>query len=211
MLDARLRPLIDRPLDAAGRWLAGRGIGADQVTLAGFVIGVGAAGAIAAGAFTTALLLIALNRLFDGLDGAVARATAKTDRGAFLDIALDFAFYAAVPLAFAIADPGRNALAAAFLLAAFLANGTAFLAFAVMAEKRGLTTYALGEKSLYYLSGLAEGTETIVFFLLVCFWPAAFSAGACLFAAVCLVSAAARLILGWRILSDPVTGFGRQS
>ena len=202
MFDARLRPLIDPPLDAAGRWIAGRGLSADHVTLAGFAAGMAAAVAVALGLFSTAVALIALNRVCDGLDGAVARATAKTDRGAFLDIALDFAFYAAVPLAFAIADPARNALAAAFLLAAFLVNGAAFLAFATLAGKRDLTTYAQGEKSLYYLSGLAEGTETILFFVATCLWPSAFAVGACLFAALCSVSCLARLQLGWRLLSD---------
>ena len=52
-----------------------------------------------------ALLLFILNRLFDGLDGAVARATRRTDRGGFLDIVFDFAVYGAVPLAFALREP----------------------------------------------------------------------------------------------------------
>ncbi len=201
MFDARLRPVIDVPLNGAGRWLAGRGIAADHVTLAGFAVGLLAAVAIAVGAYGVAFLLILLNRVFDGLDGAVARATRATDRGAFLDICLDFGFYAAVPLAFAIADPAQNALAAAFLLAAFLANAAAFLAFAVMAEKRQLTTSAQGAKSLYYMAGAAEGAETVLFFLLASAWPSAFFWLAVLFAGLCLVSAIARIILGWRVLS----------
>ena len=211
MFDARIRPLIDRPLNAAGRWLADRGIAADHVTLTGFAIGIAAAVAIACAAFGLAFWLIVLNRVADGLDGAVARATRKTDRGAFLDIALDFLFYAAVPLAFAVADQTRNALPAACLLAAFLANGTAFLAFAVMAEKRRLTTYHQGEKSLYYLSGLAEGTETIVVFLALCLWPDVFPWIASLFALACAVSAAARLSLGWRVLSVAPAAPGKTS
>ncbi len=59
------------------------------------------------------LFFIAASRLADGLDGELARVTAPTDRGAFLDITLDFLFYASVPLAFAWADPAANALAAA--------------------------------------------------------------------------------------------------
>lgn len=202
MLDARVRPLIDGPLNWAGRRIAGAGVSADQVTLAGCAIGLMAAIAIANAAFGLALALIAINRICDGLDGAVARATEKTDRGAFLDIALDFVFYGAVPLAFAFLDPIQNALPAAFLLAAFLVNGTTFLAFAVMAEKRTLTTAAQGQKSLYYLAGLAEGTETIIFFLAVCWWPIAFPWAAALFATISLVSAAARLNFGWRMLSN---------
>ena len=201
MFDARIRVSIDG-LDLSEGMLAdGRGIAADHVTLAGFAIGVLAAVAIASGAFAAAFALVVLNRVFDGLDGAVARATRPTDRGAFLDIALDFAFYAAVPLAFGIADPGQNALAAACLLASFLANGAVFLAFAAMAEKRHLTTSAQGAKSLYYISGLAEGAETILVFLLACAWPAAFFWIAMVFAGLCCVSAIARIVLGWRVLS----------
>ena len=139
-----------------------------------------------------------LSRLMDGLDGAVARASTPSDRGGFLDITLDFIFYGAVPLAFAIADPFRNALPAAVVLMSFYANGTVFLAYAIMAEKRGLSTMAQGHKSLYYLSGLAEGTETILFFLLCCLFPDAFRWLALVFAGVCFVSTAARLIAGWR-------------
>lgn len=206
MFDARIRPLIDGPLNAAGRWLSGRGIEADHVTLAGFALGIAGAVAIASGAFAIAFVLILCNRVFDGLDGAVARATRKTDRGAFLDIALDFGFYAAVPLAFGIADPAQNALAAAFLLASFLVNGAAFLAFALMAAKRHLTTSAQGVKSLYYMAGAAEGAETILVFLTACAWPAAFRWLALLFSGLCFLSAIARLILGWRLLSKAELG-----
>jgi len=200
MFDARLRPLIDPPLNRMGRMLAGAGAGANSVTLAGFALGMGAAIAIAAGAFWTGFLLIALNRLADGLDGAVARATQKTDLGGYLDITLDFFFYGAIPLAFAIQDPGTNALAASALLASFYANGSAFLAFAIMAEKKGLSTTAQGSKSLYYLGGLAEGTETIALFLLMALVPAWFPVLAWGFAAVCVVSAAARVLIGVKSL-----------
>src|SRR5262245_9877453 len=140
MFDAALRRMIDEPLNVAGRWLARRRVNADHVTVAGFACGLAAVAAILFGQFGIALCLIVLNRIGDGLDGAVARATARTDRGAFLDIALDFVFYASIPVAFAVLDPARNALAAALLIASFLANGGAFFAFAIMAEKRGLQT-----------------------------------------------------------------------
>ncbi|WP_181708376.1 CDP-alcohol phosphatidyltransferase family protein [Chthonobacter rhizosphaerae] len=200
MFDARLRPLIDPPLGRAGAWLAARGVTADGLTVAGFAAGVAAAAAIAAGAFLVGLALIGLNRLADGLDGAVARTTGKTDRGGYLDVTLDFAFYGLVPLAFAAADPERNALAAAALLTAFYVNGAAFLAFAVMAEKRGLKTSAQGDKSLFYLAGLAEGAETIAVFAAMCVFPAAFPALAGAFAALTGVSAVARVVLGARAL-----------
>ena len=159
MFDSRLRQWIDPPLDRMGHRLAASGITADQVTIAGFAVGMLAALAIANSQYFIGLLLLGAGRIADGLDGAVARATAKTDRGGFLDIVFDFFFYGAIPTAFAIADPPANALPAALLLLSFYMNGSAFLAFAVMAAKRGIETEAQGEKSLYYLTGLAEGAE----------------------------------------------------
>lgn len=201
MLDGRLRAMIDPPLAILGGRLAARGIGADAMTITGFAIGMAAAAAAASQHFTIALVLLALNRLADGLDGAIARATAKTDRGGFLDITLDFAVYAAFPLAFAVLDPASNALAACFLLAGYLANGSAFLAFSIMAQRRGLETWQQGQKSIYYIAGLAEGFETITFMVLVCLVPALFPMLATIFAVVCLASASARIVLGWRLLA----------
>lgn len=200
MLDAHVRPLIDPPLAAAGRWLARRGWSADSLTMLAFGLGLAAAAAIAGGATIIGLVPLLAGRLCDGLDGAVAGATRRTDRGAFLDITLDFAFYAAVPLAFAVLDPARNGFPAALLLAAFLANGSAFLAFAIMAERRGLATSAQGHKSLYYMMGLAEGTETIAVFVLFCLLPVSFPWLAIGFAVLCLLSAAARVAHAWQAL-----------
>lgn len=201
MLDRRLRPLIDPPLDALGRGLAARGIGADAVTIMACGLGLAGATVIAAGAPRAGLVFLLAGRLADGLDGAVARATTRTDRGAFLDITLDFWVYAAVPAAFAVLDPEANGLAAAILLASFLANGAAFLAFAALAGKRGIETTAHGPKSIYYLAGLVEGAETIAFFTLFCLFPAAFAWLAGLMAALCFISAAGRVIAAARLLN----------
>ncbi|WP_417692623.1 CDP-alcohol phosphatidyltransferase family protein [Roseibium sp.] len=194
MFDARLRPLIDPPLNALAAPLAKTGVSATQITLAGFGLGAAACLAIACQVYWLGFLLICLNRLADGVDGAVARLSQRTDGGGYLDIVLDFFFYAGVPFAFALADPAGNALAAAALLFSFYANGSAFLAFAVMAEKRGLETTAQGRKSLYYLSGIAEGAETIALFLVMCTFPQGFVWLAWGFAMVCWLSAAARAI-----------------
>jgi phosphatidylglycerophosphate synthase len=202
MLDARLRRYIDPPLDAAAKQLAGAGISADQLTITGAGLGVLAACAIAAGAFLVGLVLFLAGRLLDGLDGAVARQTKPTNRGAFLDIALDFVVYGAIPLGFALYDPPRNALAAAALLAGFLVNGSSFLAFALMAERLKLETRAQGLKSLYYLGGLAEGTETIIVFVAFCLWPSWFVPIASVFAAACVVSGVARVILACKLLTE---------
>jgi len=194
---AALKPL----LDAGGRALARSGIGADTVTLAGFAVGLSAAVAIAFGHPGWGLVLLLLSRLGDGLDGAVARQTHPTDRGAFLDITLDFLYYAGVPLAFAIADPAANALPAAVLLAAFVGTGSSFLAFAVLAERRGLASTAFPQKGFYYLGGLTEATETLLCFVLMCLWPERFAWWAYGFASLCGLTIATRIVGGARVLS----------
>ena len=193
MLDATIRKLIDPPLNRLGRQLAERGIGADQVTLGGLALGLLAAGAVWAGAFALALILLLASRLADGLDGAVARATRKTDFGGYLDIAADFLFYGAIPLGFVLYDPAANGIAGAFLLASFYFNGTSFLGYAILAEKRGIETRARGIKSLYYSNGLLEGTETIVFFVLLCLFPAAFAPLAWIFGVLCFATGVLRI------------------
>lgn len=202
MLDAHVRPYIDPPLNAAGRSLAGWGVTANAVTLAGLALGLFAAGLIAADAPHWALLPLLVSRLADGLDGAVARASHKTDFGGYLDIACDFLFYGAVPLAFVVLDPASNALAGAFLLASFYFNGTSFLGFAILAEKRGMSTAAQGSKSLYFSNGLLEGTETIAFFVLLCLLPAAFAPLAWVFGTLCYLTAALRLWAARGIFTD---------
>ena len=199
MLDRMALALVKPAVEAAARRLAARGVTADQVTLAGFALGMLAAGLVATGHSLLAILPLLANRAFDGIDGTLARTSAASERGAFLDISLDFVFYAAIPLAFAIAAPGSNALAAAVLLAAFVVTGTSFLAFAVMAEKRGLKSTAYPSKAFYYLGGLTEGTETILCFLAMCLLPAHFAGLAYFYAALCALTAAARLHAGWRI------------
>ncbi len=200
MFDARIRPLIDPPLNRLGARLARAGVSADAVTWAGFAIGMAGCVAIALQAYGLALALILVSRLADGLDGAVARATRKTDRGGFLDIVLDFIFYGAAPLAFAWADPAANALAAATLLLTYFANGSSFLAYAIMAAKRGEETAAQGEKNLFYLSGLAEGFETILVTCLWCLFPGAFAPLAYLYAVIVALSAGARIAFATRTL-----------
>ncbi len=197
MLDRPAQALIAPALQAAGRLLVRRGVGADTITWAGFALGLAGAACIALHQPLAALALILASRLCDGLDGAVARLTAPTDRGAFLDITLDFLFYASIPLAFALADPAANALAAAVLLAAFIGTGSSFLAFAVLAERRGLRSLAYPSKGLYYLGGLTEAGETLVCFTAMCLWPQAFAPLAVGFAALCGLTLLARLRAGW--------------
>ena len=197
MLDPLARRLIDPPLNRAGAALAVRGVSANAVTIGGFVIGMAAPLALAFEAYLAALAAILLNRLADGLDGAVARARGPSDLGGFLDIVLDFVFYAGVPLGFAFARP-EFALPAAFLLASFMGTASSFLGFAVFAAKHGLDTNRTGNKALYYLGGLTEGTETIALFVACCLFPALFPYFAFGFGVLCWLTTLSRLVAGTR-------------
>jgi phosphatidylglycerophosphate synthase len=202
MIDALLLPLQRHLMVRPARWLADRGVQADHITLAGFLIGIGGVSALAGRHYLLALTLILLNRLFDALDGAVARATRPTDRGAFLDIALDFMLYALVPVGFALADPASNALPAVVLLASFVGTGSSFLAFAAIAAKRGMAPPAHSTKGIYFLGGLTEGFETIVFFIAIHLFPAAFPMLAYGFAAACAITTLTRWHQGWRAFAN---------
>lgn len=202
MFDIHARKLIDPPLNRIGAALAARGVTADAVTLAGLGIGLFAACLIGIGFAGLALVPLLLSRIADGLDGAVARATQKTDFGGYLDIAADFLFYGAIPMAFVMADPATHGAAGAFLLTSFYFNGTSFLGYAILAEKAKMTSDARGVKSLYFTGGLLEGTETIAFFVFLCLFPSAFAPMAWVFGGLCFVTAGSRILLAYKVFPE---------
>ncbi|MEM0908031.1 MAG: CDP-alcohol phosphatidyltransferase family protein [Pseudomonadota bacterium] len=206
MFDTRLRAIIDPPLNLMARRLAASGLTANQLSLFGLALALCAGAAVVAGVFWLALILILLNRLADGLDGSLARVSGATELGGFYDIVFDFLFYGLVPLAFALYAPQDNALPAALLLASFYANGATFLAFAAIAARTGRQTSAQGQKTIYYFAGVAEGAETIAVFCAMCVFPGAFGVIATLFAVVCFVSAAARIVMVRQLLSQEGDG-----
>ena len=139
--------------------------------------------------YLLALGAIIFNRVCDGLDGALARRAGATDRGAFLDIALDFFFYGAVPFGFALADPPANALPAALLLLSLSVPVRAFCR-PRFSSSAGASRLGISAQGPDYVGGLAEGGETIV-----AFWQCACAVGfrpSLTLRAVCLVTAAMR-------------------
>ena len=197
MLDSRVVPLLKPVLRRLASRLNAAGIGADEVSVGGFFIGVLAVVALATGHFFIALVLLFFNRLADGVDGEIARLNGSTDAGAFLDIVLDFIFYAIFPLGFALYDPSANALAAAALVASFVGTGASFLAFDTFARNRKIDHPDFGYKSFYYINGLAEGTETIMAFVLMCLLPQHFSVIALVFTIVCVITAINRVVFSY--------------
>ncbi|WP_169567676.1 CDP-alcohol phosphatidyltransferase family protein [Sneathiella limimaris] len=192
MFDASLRRVIDPPLNRLGKVVAKTGASANSITIFGFCIGMAAIPAIIWEQYLLALTLVLINRLFDGLDGAVARQTLLSDFGGYLDIVCDFIFYSGVVFAFAVARP-ENAVPAAFLIFSFMGTAATFLTYAVMAEKYKISTDIRGQKSLYYLGGLAEGAETILVFILFCLLPDYFGFIALIFAGMCWVTTLTRI------------------
>jgi len=200
MLDKHALQVLHPFLETLADQFRKKNVTANQVTIVSFFIGIGGAAAISLQHFFFGLLLILINRTGDGIDGIIARSGDATDRGAFLDICLDFIFYSAVVFGFALADPGANGLAAAALIFSFVGTGSSFLAFAIMAERRSIANQRLPTKGFYYLGGLAEGTETILFLALFCLFPAAFPVLAWIFACFCMVATVIRIVYGYNAL-----------
>ncbi|HUZ25506.1 MAG TPA: CDP-alcohol phosphatidyltransferase family protein [Streptosporangiaceae bacterium] len=200
MLDPRMRALLGPALEAAGQRLAGAGVAPAALTAAGWAAGAGACAATALRAWPVALGLWLANRLLDGLDGPTARAGFPTDAGGFLDIVADFSVYAGVILGLAVAVPGAR-LACVALLTAYYISGTAFLALSSLAERR---RQRLGDnRSLRFVGGLAEGTETIAVYVLLFLFPQHATVIVWAFTAVVAITAAQRIVTGLRLLRAP--------
>lgn len=201
MLDTFFIKSLKHPLRITAVVIDKLGIKANWITLFGFAFGMMVLPALYFGNTSLALLCVIINRVMDGLDGAVARVQGPTDLGGYLDITLDFIFYSAVIFGFALMNPLENALAASFLIFSFMGTGSSFLAFAIMAEKQKIERLEYGRKSLYFLGGLAEGTETIALLILICLFPSYFAVMAYIFGTICWITTATRIYAGYRTLS----------
>lgn len=184
MMDSYARRIIDPPLNLCASYLAKTGLSANSLTFTGFGISLLGFIALTMQAYEAAIASIVISRLIDGLDGPLARQTKATDLGGFLDIVSDFVFYAGTVFFFAVGRPDV-ALPAAFLIFSFMATGSSFLAYAIMAAKNGQNHSAQGHKSFFYLQGLAEGTETIIVMILLCLLPQHFTTIAYIYGAMC--------------------------
>ena len=200
MFDILLRPLKDKLLDPVARGL-GRVFSPNTVTLISLLIGAASAVAVFYGSLGIGLILWILNRMSDGLDGAVARVTDKSsDLGGYIDIMADFIIYAALPIAFALNSSAEGVLiAAAVLLASFYINAGAWMYLSALLEKRGKASS--GEvTSVTMPEGIIGGTETVIFFTLFFLLPQYLVYLFYLMAALTLIAAAQRLMWALRTL-----------
>lgn len=205
MLDARLRRLLAPVLDAAATRLDHAGIAPLALTGAGWLAGIGACVAVATGCWVLGLVLWLLNRVLDGLDGPVARRRGASDLGGFLDIVADFSIYAGFVVAVAIAEPSAR-LACVALLCAYYVSGTAFLALSSLVEKRGVDTRGGDDgRSLRFVGGLAEGTETVAVYVLFCLSPEHAALIAWCFTVAVAITAVQRIASGVHTLRRPAT------
>lgn len=204
VLRARLRPSLDRVAET----LAAREVPPLEVTGVGLLAGLGACVCVATSAYGAALGLWLLNRLLDGLDGAVARQREATDLGGLLDFVADFVVYSGFIVGVAIASPGAR-VACVMLLAAYSVNIVALLSFSSVIERRALP---LGdERSLKLLPGLAEGAETIVVYVLFCLLPGASATIAWAFAALVTATAVQRVMEAVRTLGADAAAQNRDT
>ncbi|RJG42528.1 CDP-alcohol phosphatidyltransferase family protein [Motilimonas pumila] len=202
MLDKMALAMIKPATQWSAKQLDRCKLKANQVTLIGFLLGLCALPCIILGYFMWALAFISLNRICDGLDGALARRHGATTVGAYLDICLDFIFYSAIVWAFAWASPADNALAAVTLILSFMGTGASFLAYAIFAERHQIKNFAYPNKGFYYLGGITEGTETILLFVAFCVFPQYFAPLAYGFAALCLLTTVTRIFGGVHTLKS---------
>ena len=197
MIDRELNRYASGHLNRIANILYERGVHASWITLSGLAIAFLSFVALSYGLFYLGLILILINRFLDGLDGSLARLGTQRKFGAFFDITSDFAFYALIPLGFAVVSPQENALPTAFLLAAFYVNGSSFLAEAIIIEKYNIKIDQ-ADKGFFYSFGLIEGFETICFFLFICLFPNAYATAAYIFFTLTLLTHAIRVFKSFK-------------
>ena len=211
MMDGAVRRLIAKPLTRTAAAIDRPAITPDRLTVAGLIVGLASAGAAAAQLWWLALVLWLLSRLADGLDGPLARrrkpasangADPASEAGGFLDITADFVVYGSTVVGVAVgvaAESDAPWWPFLLVLLAYYVNGTAFLAFSSIAERTGRTIE--DGRSLSFLGGLAEGTETIIVHSVWLLMPAYAWQIALGWAVVVGVSAAQRVVGGYRDLA----------
>ena len=173
----------------------------NQITLVGLILGVFSFIFLSLGMIYIALFFFLLNRIFDGLDGTVARLTKPSDLGGFYDIISDFFIYALLPLGFILFDK-NNFLSMSLLLTSFIGTCSTFLTTAWIFEKKKIQINQLSKKSFYYSGGLIEGSETIFLFVLMFIFYEIASFIAWIFAILCFITALLRVIKVTKILKS---------
>ena len=200
MFDRQIQKYTQKPLQYIAKLFL-KFISPNHMTLIGFSFGVLVCLSIIIDQYLLAIIFLFLNRLSDGLDGAMARLQTPTPLGGYLDIVLDFLIYGGFVLSFGITEQ-NNTLLSMVLLFCYIGTGSTFLAKAAILPS--LTTKNLNEeipKSFHYAVGLVEGTETIVFMVLCLLFPNLFIYFSFIFIILCLITIVFRIIVCYKELS----------
>jgi len=200
MFDRQIQKFTQKPLQYIAKLFL-KFISPNQMTFIGFSFGVLMCLLIIIDQYLIAMIFLFLNRLSDGLDGAMARLQTPTPLGGYLDIVLDFLIYGGFVLSFGITEQ-NNSLLSMVLLFCYIGTGGTFLAKAALLPS--LTNQNLNEeipKSFHYAVGLVEGTETIIFMFLCLLFPGLFIYLASIFALLCLITIVFRIIVFYKELN----------
>ena len=201
MIDAKLNNFLRPYLSFLAKIIIKLNISANIITFLGFFLGLCCFYSIINFYFMGAFLFLVLNRLCDGLDGAVARLLGPTDIGAIYDITLDFVFYSLFPIAFIFVDI-KNSYAICFLLLSFVSTQTTFLASAWFIEKNKILVSTRQKKSFFYIGGITEGFETIICFILMLFFYESVELIAYIFGILCWITSISRVIFIKKLLGS---------
>lgn len=172
MFDERLRDTKETIFISLALGLRLNRIHPMGLTAVAFLFGLVAAVFLWQQAYLWGLLFWWINRIFDGLDGTVARVEKlQTDLGGYLDILADFVIYALIPISLVLAAPNTPTfIALAFLLSAFYINGASWMYLSAILEKRRWL-YPGQKTAVNMPTGLIGGGETIVFYSIFIIWP----------------------------------------
>lgn len=174
VLDRLTRPLKDKLLNPIVK-LLGSTVSPNTITLFSFLLGLGSVYFILYNRLSLALVFWLLNRIFDGLDGAVAReGGVQSDFGGYLDILVDFILYAMIPFAFTYAfGLGQTSwIFLAGMISLFYINSASWMYLSAILEKRKAGSESNDEQtSITMPSAIVEGTETIIIFTLFYLFP----------------------------------------
>ncbi len=176
-------------------------------TAASFACGAATALFAFAGAGGAAVTSWVLSRLFDGLDGELARyRNRQSDLGAYLDLIGDMILYAAVVIAITAASESAPWAAATVLMASFYVNAAGWMFLSAVLVKREVNRKARREHSERYNtslpmpSGLIEGGESVVFVLIALLLDAQLAALYIVFASLTAITALQRIAWAYRNL-----------
>ncbi|MBR1605862.1 MAG: CDP-alcohol phosphatidyltransferase family protein [Alphaproteobacteria bacterium] len=190
---------LHKIIQKTAKLIAKSGISANMITLIGFVIGLLAINFLAIEHYGYALVCILINRLCDILDGAVAKLNKPTKFGIFFDATLDYVFYAGIIFGFALANPEQNAVAATFLLFAFVSSACALLAYGIVVGNEKDESHLQLSESPFYLGGIAQGFETFTTLFILCIVPRLFMPLAVILGIFCFVKAGSVIISSYYV------------